>query len=255
MIVDTVMYNGEADILDLHLNILNDHVDQFIIVEAPTTFSGHKKPLYFERDMERFVAWEKKIKYFVIDENYTDEEIEDAEISPNTIGARHWVHEFLQKESIKKALTHLSNDDTVFIGDVDEIWQPNEFYPDIGKLKLRVYTYYLNNRSNEEFWGTLVGKYKYIKSECLNHLRSNPPLKSNTYHGWHFTSMAPDLRRKLKDSYTKESYATKEVLDKLEENIKNNRDFLGRGFKYEKDESDWPLYLKQNKYNYKHLLL
>ena len=254
MVVDCCTYNGERDLLRLRLNILKDYVDEFIIVEAGTTFSGKKKPLYFLDVLDEIQPLAKKITYYINEENYSLKEVELAVSSPNTKGASHWTHEFLQKERIKNALTHLKDDDIVFIGDCDEIWQPNQLYPDIGKLKLRVYTYYLNNRSSEQFWGTLVGKWKYIKNECLNHLRSNPPLISDTDMGWHFTSLKDGLRRKLTDSYTEETYATKYVMDNLDENVRDNKDFLGRKFTYKTDESEWPTYLRDNREKYKHLL-
>lgn len=119
-----------------------------------------------------------------------------------------------------------------------------------------VYTYYLNQRSSEEFWGILAGRYKYIKDTCLNHLRTgtvNGYMKAE-YEGWHFTSLKDGLRQKLEDSYTAESYATPEVLDNLLDNVNNSRDFLGRDFKYRLDESDWPAYLKENRSKYLHLI-
>ena len=119
-IIDCISFNGEYAIWDLRYNILKDHVDEFIVVEAPTTFSGMPKELYFENIKDAYA----KVKYFVIDENYTKEEIEQAYRSPNTAGPEHWKREFLQKESIKKALTHLKDEDIVFVGDCDEIWKP-----------------------------------------------------------------------------------------------------------------------------------
>ena len=259
MIYDIFTLNGEYDLLEIRFNVLSPFVDQFIIVEAPTTFSGKSKPLYWaERDKERFKEWENKVKYHVIDENYTPGEIELAENSPNTIGAAHWKHEFLQKESIKKALTHLEDDDIVFIGDVDEIWHPKilDNWFAVSKLKLKVYSYWLNNRSSEEFWGTIIGCYRDVKDECLNHLRQMPHFRTETDMGWHFTSMGgvDQMRKKLNDSYTQESYNTPFVQDNLEYNMTNGLDFLGRDFKYEIDESEWPNYLKNNREKYKHLL-
>lgn len=254
MVIDVIMYNGEKELFDLRYNILKDYVDEFIVCEAPTTFSGKPKPLYFEDIKNDY----PNVKYFIIDENYTQDEIDLAESSPNTRGATHWKHEFLQKESIKKALTHLDKYDTVFIGDCDEIWDPSALevkLKESRKLKLIVYTYYLNNLSSEEFWGTLMASYWRIKDSCLNHLRTNPDYKTITTWGWHFTSMAPDLRRKLEDSYTKETYANDWVMDNLEENVKNNRDFLGRSFCYYLDESEWPKYLKDHRDDYGRLLL
>lgn len=259
MIYDIFTYNGEQDLLEIRLNILNDSVDHFIIVEAPTTFSGLVKPLYYERQKERFKQFWPKIKYFVIDENYSPEEIALAESSPNTKGAAHWKHEFLQKESIKESLTHLKDDDICFIGDVDEIWLPeidktSFIYP--RKLTLRVYIYWLNNRSSESFAGSILSYYRDIRSECLNHLRMNTKPTAG-YYGWHFTSMGgyEEVRRKLNDSYTKESYNTDWVQEHLQENIAQNKDFLGRDFKYWKDESEWPQWLKDNKQRYAHLLI
>jgi hypothetical protein len=191
-------------------------------------------------------------------EEYNEEDIALAESSPNTKGAPHWKHEFLQKESIKYGLQDLKDDDIVFIGDVDEVWDPRHsrllHAGEPVKLNLLVYTYYLNNRSSEQFNGTLCGSWKYIKGECLNHLRSNA-WKAALPMGWHFTSMGgPEaLKKKLTDSYTQESYATPEVLANLEYNIEHGRDFLGRNFSYTLDESDWPEFLKQNRDKYSHL--
>lgn len=259
MIYDCFTYNGEADLLEIRLNILDKHVKEFIIVEAPTTFSGKPKPLYYEKDKERFKAWHHKIRYYVINESYTDAEVLQSMDSPNTQGASHWKREFLQKESIKKALVHLKDSDVVFIGDVDEIWNPDLILSrqdTLRKLKLKVYLYYLNNRSNEIFWGTLVGKYKDIKGECLNHLRTQT-WKTETEFGWHFTSMGgyEEVRRKLSDSYTRESYWTDWVENNLRDNVEKSKDFLGRGFTYRIDESELPRYLKDNKQKWKKLFL
>lgn len=250
MVIDVITYNGEKDLFDLRYNILRNFVDEFIVVEAPTTFSGKEKPLYFQEIKDKY----DRVKYYINDENYTPEEIAQAEQSPNTKGASHWKHEFMQKERIKKATEYLKDDDLVFIGDCDEIWDTDYNFNVINnvmKLKLRVYTYWLNNRSSEEFWGTIVGKYGLIKNECLNHLRVNAH-KTNDYYGWHFTSMGgfDEVKRKLSDSYTRESYWTPEVERQLEHNLLENRDFLGRGFHYKLDESHWPTYLKNNKQKY-----
>lgn len=248
MVIDVITYNGEKELWDLRYNMLKDYVDFFIVCEAPTTFSGETKPLYFT---------ELKTKYsntfhWIIDENWTEEEKLVAWNSPNTSGAAHWTREFLQKESIKKALAKMDpkDSDTVFIGDVDEIWSPDALKL-IGtyKLKLKVYTYFLNNRSNEVFYGPIKAKYGDIKDLILNHVRTNA-LRTKRYFGWHFTSMKDSLRKKLTDSYTHESYATPQILENLEYNIENNQDFLGRNFIFTTDESEWPDYLQENREKY-----
>lgn len=248
-IIDVCIFNGEYELWDLHYNILREYVDEFIVCEARTTFSGLDKPLYFEQIKHNY----PDVRYHIIDENWTEEEKLQAWASPNTGGAAHWTREFLQKESIKKALTHLQDEDIVFIGDADEVWSPLALRL-VGpyKLKLHVYTYYLNNKSNEIFYGTVKIPYGNLKSLILNHVRVNAPRTKN-YFGWHFTSMKDQLMRKLTDSYTQESYATPEVLNNIEYNIEHNQDFLGRNFSYELNEQDWPEYLTDNRERYRDL--
>jgi beta-1,4-mannosyl-glycoprotein beta-1,4-N-acetylglucosaminyltransferase len=249
---DVFTYNGERDMLDLRLHALYSYVDTFVIVEAKTTFTGKPKPLYFSSHERFFKKFWNKIEYHIINEDYSPEEIALAVSSPNTQGASHWKNEFLQKESIQKALVRYCDDeDTVYIGDVDEIWEPT-LVQHPTKLKLRVYAYYLNNRSDEQFWGTLVGKYKDIKGQCLNHLRTDPGFFTEEYAGWHFTSMGgvKEVRRKLNDSYTEESYNTKDVQDNLQDRVKSGTDYLGRPFNFTLDESEWPFYLKANRSKY-----
>ncbi len=262
MIYDIFTFNGENDILKLHLSILNEYVDKFIIIEADKTFTGVSKPLYFFRDQRYFKQWWKKIDYHVMD-NWDDVDLwQQALSSPNTQGATHWKREFYIKESIQKILikANVQDDDTLFIGDVDEIIDPlAEYETDrLVKAKLRVYAYWLNNLSNEEFYGTLIGQYKDIKGKCLNHLRSDKSLYSTSDPlGWHFTSMGgiEAIRHKLDDSYTPESYNTFEVQQMLPERIKGGKDYLGRDFVFKKDESKWPDYLKTNKKSFERLCL
>lgn len=262
------MYNGERDMLDLRLHILSPVVDKFIVVEAKTTFSGNPKPLYFWAHQESFKPFWKKLNYFVVDENYSKAEILQAEQSPNTAGAAHWKREFLQKESIHKALiaNEVKDDDIIFIGDADEIWNPMcaktakfslALMPQgIIKLKLKVYVYWLNNASSEQFWGPIVTKYSTIKDRCLNEVRSDTSNRNNLELGWHFTSMGGlrEVRRKLNDSYTAESYNTDDVQLKLVERMNDSKDYLGRTFHFKIDTKDWPDYLKANRQQYTHLL-
>ena len=255
MIIDVITWNGESELFDIRYNVLRDFVDEFRVIEFDQTFSGKPKSPLFAQN------W-PKVKSYFITENIWSKYEELAKSSPNTQygqGAEHWVREFAQKESIKDYLIDLKDDDIVIIGDCDEIPQidlPNDsivFYP--SKIKLRVYSYYLNNRSNEEFWGNLIGIYKDIKGKCLNELRAFAP-RIDGDRGWHFTSMGghEKVKQKLTDSYTKDSYANNWVMDNLDNNIKNNRDFLGRDFTYKISEESWPDYLKGNKDKYKHLL-
>lgn len=260
-VIDIFTFNGEREILKLHLSILNDYVDKFIIVEANKTFSGRDKPLHFFHDQRYFKPWWNKIDYYVVNK-WDDPKIwEMALKSPNTQGADHWKREFYIKESIHKALiaSHVQDDDLLFIGDVDEIINPLVHYEAETplKAKLRVYTYHLNNESSEDFHGTLIAHYRDIKNKCLNHLRSDTSLySSGDYLGWHFTSQGglKEIERKLNDSYTAETYNSPAIQQNLLQNYKNRQDFLGRDFQFTINEEHWPQYLKDHRKDFKNLL-
>lgn len=260
-VIDIFSYNGELDMLRLHLEIMSPYVDKFIICESKTTFSGYKKPLYFFQHQRYVSPFWPKIQHFVIPDEFTPEEVLAAEASPNTVGAKHWKQEFLQKEALQKALikAKAKDDDLVIVGDVDEIIDmPIAFNPSqVSKIKLKVYAYYLNNRSSEEFWGPIITPYKNLRSRCLNHIRSTEHVKTKEEYGWHFTSQGglKEVQRKLNNSYTTESYNTAEVQKLLPERHRQGLDYLGRPFQFKKDEEGWPQYLKDHKSNYAHLCI
>lgn len=254
-------YNGELDILKLNLSIMSPHVDKFIICESKTTFSGYRKPLYFFQHQRYVSPWWSQIEHYVIPDEFTPEEIGNAQRSPNTVGARHWKNEFLQKESLQKAMIEagVKDDDLVIVGDVDEIVDmPIAFNPDqVTKIKLKVYAYYLNNRSDEQFWGPIITPYKNLKGQCLNHIRSSSHVKTKEEYGWHMTSMGglKEVQRKLNDSYTTESYNTAVVQAMLPKRHKEGLDYLGRDFRFKIDETEWPQFLKEHRKSYQHLCL
>ena len=71
-IFDCFMYFDEDLLLDLRLNILNDFVDKFIIIESNLTHTGKFKKLKF--DINKFEKFKHKINYYpleklVIDKN------------------------------------------------------------------------------------------------------------------------------------------------------------------------------------------
>lgn len=275
-IYDVFTFFNELDLLEMHLQILEPHVDYFVIVECTETFSGLPKPLYYQQNKERFKRFHHKIIHHVTPDsplNYADlrrrlknksasaldrEIIQLALTSDNVPpGQIHWLKEFYQKESIRKALIGLRDEDICFVGDVDEIWNPEAVIDyrsdDIFKLRQDVYAYYLNNRSSEPWAGTLVTKYKNIKSSCLNHLRtvSKTPYTYIRNGGWHFTNQggADQIRRKL-ESYGHQEFNNEAIKSDLERKMKVNRDFIGRTFKFWVDESSLPNYIQRNKKKY-----
>lgn len=263
-IVDIFSFNGELDVLEIRLNVLGDVVDQFIICESDETFTGLKKPLYYEENKERYAKWWPKIRTFRMASN--DPILaRDALNSPGVPKELHWwVREYTQKESMRYALTHLNDDDIVYIGDADEIWNPAHMPPS-GRWKLEqtVYAYYLNNRSSEWWEGTQVIPYWMVKKHTLDDLRAHDrhvrsiekaPTWSN--FGWHFTNMYGNNPEKIKEklnSYSHQEFNFPQITDNIGDKIRNNQDFIGRDFTFTVDETGLPYYVLHNKAKYVHL--
>lgn len=245
MTYDTFCFFNELDLLEIRLNILDPYVDKFVICEAEVTFSGLPKPLYYYENRERFAKWKDKIIHLVP--------------PPLTFPSSFDTAGF-QKDYIRVSLAY-GDDSTIYFGDLDEIWKPQEIKDDkIYNLKQLNYSYYLNNRSSEEWVGTVVGKYKTFKTNTVNHWRGK---HDNVIEGgWHFTNMGghEQILKKL-ESYDHAFEANIPwVRDNLAGRIENGEDYLGRDadwkgntFKMWTDDSELPQYLKDNKDKWIHL--
>ena len=64
-IYDCFQYFNEDHMVDLRMNILDKHVDFFVISESTKTHQGENKKLNF--NINNFKKYEKKIKYIVAD--------------------------------------------------------------------------------------------------------------------------------------------------------------------------------------------
>ncbi len=260
MTYDCFTFNGEYDLLEIRFNLLSPFVDKFIIVEGWDTFSGNPKPLYWiERDLERFEEWEQKVVYCVV-MNYDDPQIlAQIEARKDYVDEPAFQKAFYQKETIRRVLEGLkpNDEDVIFYGDADEIWRPPATKDDFVflddktyKLRQLAYSYYLNNRSPEDWRGTIVTKWKNLKDGCLNDLRAKPEhiLEQG---GWHWTNLGGLEAIKLKlESYDHQEANIPAVKDTLAEKLTFNVDFLGRGFQFWEDDSDLPAYLLENKAKY-----
>lgn len=260
-IYDLCVFNGEYDMLEIRLQILSPYVDKFIICEGAETFSGNPKILYWiERNRDRFEEWEHKVIFKVVTD-YTDQDILGQMVNRPYVDQPAFQRAFYQKESLRKALEELDPDDEdlVIYGDIDEVINPELLKKGIDdkvhKLRQLAYSYYLNNRSPEDWRGTIITKYKNLRNGCLNDMRANPVEEDILENGgWHFTNLGGIEKIKEKiEAYDHQEVNIPWVKDGLEERLKLNVDFLGRGFKFWKDESQLPQYLLDNKHRYKNL--
>ena len=250
MVIDACYLLNELDLLEIRLNILDKYVDKFVIVEGTETFSGMEKELCFEKNKERFAKWQDKIIYHIVSDYPEDEELfEMALNSPNTNGVEPWLTEFYFKESLRKALVGLNDDDIVFVSDIDEIWNPELTYNpkdgEVLKPKQLSYLYYVNQRTDAswlEWTGTTCCRYETIKNGIINHIRTDEltPFTVLENGGWHFCSIG-GKRDKMK-AWKNPDYDTF-LEDVWERRLKGARI----------DEVDLPQYLLDNKEKWKHL--
>lgn len=245
-VYDCFTFFNELDLLEIRLNTLDPHVDFFVICESYKTFSGKDKPLYYKENKERFAKWNHKIIHIVAPSIETEDSFERA---------GH------QKDYIRKSLKNLHAHDIVYFGDLDEVWTPQDIQDDrVYNLRQVNYSYYLNNRSSEEWIGTVVGRWSTIKTQSFNHWRAK---HDNVLDdgGWHFTNMggAEQIRKKL-DAYDHQEFNNDDVKSQIEGRMERGEDYVGRGrdwqgapFEFHTDEVDLPQYLKDNKEKWLHL--
>ena len=84
-IYDCFQFFNEETILDLRLNILEDSVNFFVIVESTTDHQGNEKKLNF--DINKFKKFQKKIIHIVVDD--TLDVIKKPHIGQNSLVERH----------------------------------------------------------------------------------------------------------------------------------------------------------------------
>jgi beta-1,4-mannosyl-glycoprotein beta-1,4-N-acetylglucosaminyltransferase len=280
-VADCFIFFNELDILDLRLNILNDKVDHFILVESTVTHAGNPKPLYYKDNKHLFEKFNHKIVHCIVEDTPNSfAEAQKRFLNPKdeldknilmhcltTPNLNHnqtqWLREFYQHESIRRGLlmAGMQEDDVCFNSDVDEIWNPEVEYPildlEVVKLKQHVYTGFLNLKSEEEWFGTYYTKYKNIKNASSNHLDS-VQLTNHIFldnGGWHFTFQGGYERIKTKiENYGHQEYNNDQVKNLIEHRLKDGMDVLGRPFRCVVDNDSLPNYIKQNTEKYKNNL-
>lgn len=112
MFVDCFPYFNEAELLELRINMLYDHVDAFLIVEADKTHRGEPKSFTCAETIAKLGLKSEKIRLLQV-------ELPSFEENPNP-----WVRERGQRDVLAHAMADFSPDTVFFISDCDEILDP-----------------------------------------------------------------------------------------------------------------------------------
>ena len=262
---DCFSYWDEDLLLDLRLNILNDYVDYFVIVEGNKTWQNNPKKLRF--NLNKFSKFKDKIIYIPV------EDMPD--------GDDPYLRENFQRNCITRGIEKADDKDLILISDLDEIpnpkkienFQKSQRYA-VFKQKHFYYKFNLQSQKNPFWFGSRICVKRYLKSpQWLRDLKfkKRPFWRIDKFRlnniiydgGWHFCNLKKpdDLLYKYKNlcetddpfhfnDKIDEKYLR---LDEITKRIKNKEDIIGRDDKFEKiliDDS-YPDHIIKNKNFYK----
>ena len=132
-VFDCITYFNEPLLFDLRLNILDKHVDKFIVSEALYTHSGKKKSINFKKD--DYPKFKNRIEHVVIENEPTNLfEINESNKSDNSLFRLNAAKRIeKQRNEIIKSFSKDNNEDWLVYSDSDEI--PNLEKIDLKKSK------------------------------------------------------------------------------------------------------------------------
>src|SRR5438045_984110 len=104
MIYDCFTFYNELELLEIRLNVLNDVVDKFVLIESIVTHTNKKKPLYYQKNKPRYKKFQNKIIHIVV---------EDA---PNV--SHTWIIEHFLMAATKRGLKNAKPNDTILISNL-----------------------------------------------------------------------------------------------------------------------------------------
>ena len=250
-IFDCFMFYDEDLVIDLRLNILNEHVDEFVIVESKFTHSGKKRELLF--DIKRYSKFKKKINYIVLENEPKDLEIVHDNDTDDKKNSKYIMNalkrENYQRNEIKRGLTNAKPDDLILVSDVDEIpnlsnLDINEINDNIILFKQNFYYYKFNLKLEDMPWlGTKGCKYKNLKSpQWLRNIKDKKypfwrldvlfsdkkysNIKFIDNGGWHFSNMKTpeEIEKKMRTYLHHREYDIKPLgTKKIVEMIKSKK--------------------------------
>ena len=280
MVYDCFTFFNEFDLLEIRLNVLNEVVDKFVLVEMGWTQTKIKKDFLYEKNKDRYKDFSDKIIHIMVDK------LPDSKTSAFCNNGNKWQLENYQRDCIMQGLKDAKDDDIILISDVDEIPNPkvileykNRHTVGIQVLYQKMMYYFVNNINIvSPVWenGTRIGRFSDLKDpkqdlgKCEFYEFSQKGLP--TYFrfckgeivkdgGWHFSYCggvkAIITKRKSiceQQFNTDKNMSEKEILKK----IYTGKDILDRKkyfFLALKLDNSFPEYLINNQIKYNHLIL
>lgn len=234
-LIDCFIFYNELDLLNYRLNILNDVVDYFVIVESRHTFIGNEKPLFFKDNAAQFEQFSHKIIHVVVDDFPFKQP--NIDVSKD----QQWLNEYFQRNCIKRGIDQLelNDNDYIIVCDLDEIPDKTMLTSIINhdesinilSLELDMYYYSLNSRHKIKWYLAKILSYKCFKQfESCEKIRQYHSLRA-IRAGWHLSCFgdAQFIKNKLENfshqEYNNDKYTE---IKSIENKINAGVDLLGR---------------------------
>ena len=152
MIIDTLLFNNEFDMLDIRLALTESYVDKWVICEANKTMSGKPKPLYLTENIGRYDYWGDRLHVVQLEvpDNWSNWDIENG-----------------QRQVLTEGYKDADNNDIIMHSDLDEIINP-ELWPEILEMlnkedkpitcTLEMFVYKFDQKLDRKWAGNVVAK-------------------------------------------------------------------------------------------------
>ena len=293
-IFDCFMYFDEEVVLDLRLNTLDRYVDYFVIVESTFTHRGDRRNLKFDhkkfekfKDKIIYLTFDKEPDGI---EAVYENDYEGEKSRKYILNAAK--RENGQRDYIVNGLQKASPEDLILISDVDEIPNLEEINLDNLKEKILMFQqdmfyYKFDLKLPNMVWSGTKGcrKKDLLSPQWLRNIKDKKyslfrldiifsKIKYNSIKfikngGWHFSNIKSpkEIEHKLKSYLHHREFDEEPLsLDQIDSIIKNKQAIydlkvdktvnkVGSGSKLVNYSIDkLPVYLKENKENYKEWL-
>ncbi|KAL9667257.1 hypothetical protein QQ045_001608 [Rhodiola kirilowii] len=167
-VFDAVVFNNEVEMLSVRWQELSPYVDEFVLLESNSTFTGLPKPLIFEGNKEKFKFVKSRLTYGKLGGRFKN-------------GENPFVEEAYQRVALDQLLkvAGIKDDDLLIMSDVDEI--PSGHTVNLFEMKLlSLYSYEFYQDSSS--WRASIHRYLKGKTRYAHYSQSDLLLADS---GWH----------------------------------------------------------------------
>ncbi|KAJ8768162.1 hypothetical protein K2173_021102 [Erythroxylum novogranatense] len=178
-VYDAVLFSIEQEMLTVRWKELFPYVNEFVLLESNSTFTGLPKTLVFAANRDKFKFVESKLTYGTVGGRFRKAE-------------NPFVEEAYQRVALDQLIriAGIEDDDLLIMSDVDEIPSGHTInllrwcddIPPVLHLQMSNYLYSFEYRYDDKSWRASVHRYQKGKTRYAHYRQSNLLLADS---GWH----------------------------------------------------------------------